>query len=218
MHGRWYALHHYNLLSPPGGRSNASRNNGVALKHRPLPRWGHSVAAIDGKLYLWGGCQESLPKCHSSPEKEKFLSRVEVFNPQTSFWEEKPTTGSPPIGCYWNAFATIAKNLYTFGGYCGHGKCYHNAVHQLDTVNLHWKELLATNPGDAPMKKWQCGMAGFVMDGDLYLCIFGGWGILSSASKTMKSEFVADRANPGCVWSNEIHFFNLTKGMQKYHC
>ena len=105
----------------------------------------------------------------------------------------------------------MSKNLFTFGGYCGHGKCYHNALHQLDLVNLHWKELMATNPEDAPMKKWQCGMVTFNQDGDSCLCLFGGWGILSSASKSYKHEFVADRANPGCIWSNELHFFNINK-------
>ena len=155
---------------------------------------------------------ENLPKVHSSTEKTQMLSAVEVFDPQTLLWERKPTTGNPPLGTYWNAYTTQGKYLYTFGGYCGHGKCYHNSVHQLDVNNLQWRERVAVNPGDAPMKKWQCGMVSCSLGEDEdYLCVFGGWGILSQTHKNMKHEFVADRANLGCVWSNELHLFNLKK-------
>ena len=159
---------------------------------------------------------ETLPKVHSSTEKTHFLSAVEIFDPHTLLWEKKQTTGTPPLGTYWNAYSTIDKFLYTFGGYCGHGKCYHNSIHQLDTSSLQWKERVAVNPGDAPMKKWQCGMVSYTLDDEEYLCIFGGWGILSPTHKNMKHEFVADRANLGCVWSNELHFFNLRKGIRIY--
>ena len=155
----------------------------------------------------------NLPKIHSSPEKTQFLSVVEVFDPQTLLWEQKPTTGTPPYGVYWNAYASIEKYMYTFGGYCGHGKCYHNSVHQLDTALFQWREVMVANPGECPMKKWQCGMVGFTQGEDNYLCVFGGWGVLSASHKNMKYEFVADRGNLGCVWSNELHFFNLTKGI-----
>ena len=182
------------------------------LNYQPTPRWGHSAASINGKLYIWGGCMENLPKVHSSTEKTQMLSAVEVFDPQTLLWERKPTTGNPPLGTYWNAYTTQGKYLYTFGGYCGHGKCYHNSVHQLDVNNLQWRERVAVNPGDAPMKKWQCGMVSCSLGEDEdYLCVFGGWGILSQTHKNMKHEFVADRANLGCVWSNELHLFNLKK-------
>ena len=92
------------------------------LNYQPTPRWGHSAASINGKLYIWGGCMENLPKVHSSTEKTQMLSAVEVFDPQTLLWERKPTTGNPPLGTYWNAYTTQGKYLYTFGGYCGHGK------------------------------------------------------------------------------------------------
>lgn len=184
----------------------------VITSYQPLPRWGHSIATINGKLYVWGGCMEILPKVHSSPEKTSLLSRIEVFDPQSLLWEQRNTTGPPPLGVYWNAYANDEKHMYTFGGYCGHGKCYHNTIHQLDMALLQWREVMATNPGDSPMKKWQCGMVTFNQGGENILCIFGGWGVLSSNHKNMKHEFVADRANLGCVWSNELHFFNLSKG------
>ena len=155
---------------------------------------------------------ENLPKVHSSAEKTQLLSVVEVFDPQTLLWERKHTTGNPPLGVYWNAYSTQEKHMHTFGGYCGHGKCYHNSVHQLDVIAMQWREMMPSNPGDSPMKKWQCGMVSFSLGEENYLCMFGGWGVLSPNHKNMEHEFVADRANLGCVWSNELHFFNLTKG------
>lgn len=192
--------------------STISEHDDHYHSYQPTPRWGHSAATINGKLYIWGGCMENLPKVHSSAEKTQLLSIVEVFDPHTLLWERKHTTGNPPLGVYWNAYSTQEKNMHTFGGYCGHGKCYHNSVHQLDIIAMQWREMMPSNPGDSPMKKWQCGMASFSLGEENYLCVFGGWGVLSPNHKNMEHEFVADRANLGCVWSNELHFFNLTKG------
>lgn len=191
--------------------------NGYIKPYKPAPRWGHSAASVNGKLYVWGGCLESLPKAHSSPEKTQLLSYIEVFDPQSRLWVQKHTSGTPPLGVYWNAYSSLGRSLFTFGGYCGHGKCYHNSVHQLDVTSLCWREMMPTNPGKAPMKKWQCGMVAFTLEGESLLCIFGGWGVLSSNHKNMQHEFVADRANLGCVWSNELHFYSLNEG-QRARC
>ena len=50
------------------------------------------------KLYNWGGCQDGLPGVHSSEEKRKFLSNIDVLHLETGIWQNKPTTGDPHPG------------------------------------------------------------------------------------------------------------------------
>ena len=47
----------------------------------PTPRWMHSAAVVDGKIYVIGGAS-------SQPDSSK-LSTVEVYDPATDTWERK---------------------------------------------------------------------------------------------------------------------------------
>jgi len=48
----------------------------------PAARFGHVAAAVNGKLYLWGGLRRDLPKIHDGPSKTKLTSVVDVLDPQ----------------------------------------------------------------------------------------------------------------------------------------
>ena len=56
---------------------------------------------------MWGGCQPSLPNAHKSEEKRLVSSAVEVFHLPTRKWEQKPTTGNPPLGVSYYAATAI---------------------------------------------------------------------------------------------------------------
>lgn len=60
-----------------------------------------------------------------------------------------------------------------------------------------------------PMKKSRCGMFHFEVDGNSYLCVFGGTGLLCSANQS-QATYIPWRENPDWGWTNEIHFFELT--------
>ena len=55
---------------------------GVLSCYEPAPRYGHVAAAVDGKLYLWGGLRRDLPEIHDGPAKTAITSVVDVLDPQ----------------------------------------------------------------------------------------------------------------------------------------
>ena len=50
--------------------------------YEPAPRWGHVAAAVEGKLYVWGGFRKDLPQVHDGPTKTVFTSVVDVLDIQ----------------------------------------------------------------------------------------------------------------------------------------
>ena len=72
---------------------------------------------------MWGGNQPGLPRVHDSEEKKASSSVMEVCHLASGRWEQKPTTGTPPLGVYGYASAVIGREIFFFGGYCGHGDC-----------------------------------------------------------------------------------------------
>ena len=139
----------------------------------PAGRDEHGTAVVDNQLYLWGGYQRGMPEVHHSAEKRQFYSSVEVFDVNTGCWEQRTTRGTPPLGVQAYSCVAIRNELHYFGGYCGHGYCYHNSVHS----TLQWRMLApSTTEGGAPMQKSLCGMVHFT-DGeeDLLYVVVGGW-------------------------------------------
>ena len=54
------------------------------LWYEPAPRYAHVAAAIEGKLYVWGGMRRDLPAVHEGPEKTAITSIVDVLDPQVN--------------------------------------------------------------------------------------------------------------------------------------
>ena len=98
---------------------------------------------------------------HSSEEKRKFLSNIDVLHLETGIWHNKPTTGDPHPGVWGYACTAIEnkRKLFFFGGYCGHRGCYHNNISQLDPDTLIWSNIAGgDHQRDGPMKKSWCGI------------------------------------------------------------
>ena len=55
-----------------------------ALCYEPAPRYGHVAAAVEGKLYVWGGKRRDLPAVHDGPAKTGITSVVDVLDPQVN--------------------------------------------------------------------------------------------------------------------------------------
>uniref|UniRef100_A0A1X7TB19 Uncharacterized protein n=1 Tax=Amphimedon queenslandica TaxID=400682 RepID=A0A1X7TB19_AMPQE len=91
-------------------------------------------------------------------------SVVEVCNLKSGRWEQKPTTGDPPLGVHSYAAAVIRNEIFFFGGWCGHDNCYHNSLFSFNVDTLNWKELSPTTSHHGPMMRVQCGMTATIPD------------------------------------------------------
>uniref|UniRef100_A0A1X7UFZ0 Uncharacterized protein n=1 Tax=Amphimedon queenslandica TaxID=400682 RepID=A0A1X7UFZ0_AMPQE len=146
-----------------------------APDYQPVVRRDHSTVRVGDYLYMWGGRQwPDLPEVHNNEKKKSMCSVMEVCHLRTGRWEQKPTTGNPPLGVMNYAAAAIGREIFYFGGYCGHDDCCHNILINVNTFN--WKELSPTTSHHGPMMKWYCDMIAIKVNGEDYLVVIGGFG------------------------------------------
>ena len=82
------------------------------IDYQPKERGCLSTVRVGDYLYMWGGDQSDIPKVHSNEEKKSLMSVVEIFHLPTSRWEQRPTTGNPPLGVYDYASAVIGNEIF----------------------------------------------------------------------------------------------------------
>ena len=164
---------------------------------------------------MWVGLQLSLPEVHNSDEKRAMCSVMEVCHLATGRWEQKPTTGTPPLGIWNYASAAIGNKIFYYGGFCGHGNCSHNNLHSFNVDTFHWEELSPTTPHHGPMMKYCCGMIAAQLDGENYLVVIGGRGPSSNTPTQVGAQY-SDTVNylKRC---NEIHYYKLSSGQYYDH-
>ena len=173
-----------------------------------MERDGHSTVKVGDYLYLWGGDQPGLPVVHDSEEKKSMSSVMEVCHLASGGrWEQKPTTGTPPLGVRGYAAAAIGNEIFYYGGYCGHGRCYHNSLYSFNVDTFNWKELSLTSH-HGPMMKYYCGMVAVQLDGEDYLVVIGGMGPFVSNTPKQAGAQYSDYG----IRCNEIHYYKLSSG------
>ncbi|XP_019854478.1 PREDICTED: uncharacterized protein LOC109583530 [Amphimedon queenslandica] len=187
-----------------------------APDYQPGKRDKHSTVRVGDYLYMWGGGQPDLPTVHNNEEKKSMCSVMEVCHLRTGRWEQKPTTGNPPLGVRGYAAAAIGREIFYFGGYCNHGDCYYNSLYSFNVDTFKWKKLspIYTTSHHGPMMKAYCGMVAIKVNGEDYLVVIGGLGPMASSNNTPPQ--------PGAQYSgggfityqrcNEIHFYKLSTG------
>ena len=153
---------------------------------------------------MWVGVQAGLPWVHDSEEKKAATSVMEVCSLASGRWEQKPTTGTPPLGVYGYAAAVIGREIFFFGGDCGHTGCYHNSIFSFNVDTFNWKELSPTSPHHGPMMKGYCGMVAVQLEGEAYLVVIGGSG--------QQPDGTQRGAQYESGYCNEIHYYKLSSG------
>ena len=160
---------------------------------------------------MWGGNQPGLPGVHDSEEKKASSSVMEVCHLASGRWEQKPTTGTPPLGVYGYAAAVIGREIFFFGGYCGHGDCYHNSLFSFNVDTFNWKELSPTSPHHGPMMKRYCGMAAVQFEEEAFLVVIGGSNREGQQPGTQHGAQYKS-GSFSAQYCNEIHYYKLSSG------
>ena len=161
----------------------------------PSPRWYPFSAAVEGKVYLYGGRTGDFLK-----ETTTLKTTVHTFDGYLEQWEKIGTWGYSPPGLYRGACASTGHHLYVYGGFDGNQDT--GSLHRLDTWTLMWTQLHQSANAD-PMHKRNCGMVSHGKE----LILFGGFGLQSNHTQ------------PGAEYdggyTNELHSFKLkeSKGM-----
>ena len=161
---------------------------------------------------MWVGDQPGLPPVHDSEEKKAATSIMEVCDLASGRWEQKPTTGTPPLGVYGYAAAVIGREIFFFGGHCGHTGCYHNSLFSFNVDTFNWKELSPTSPHHGPMMKRYCGMVAVQLEEEAYLVVIGGSNRKGQQPGTQRdAQYESDRYGID-QYCNEIHYYKLSSG------
>ena len=174
------------MASPPGHPPS---------QYEPAGRYCHCSAIVYRKKYTYGG--------YCGAGGVPTLTAVDIFDFETELWQQTPTSGDPPPGYYGASCTVIGAHLFHFGGFNPESG-YCNTIHRLDTINLTWSTLPATNPHEAPMRK---NGAGIIVYANL-LIISGGKGILPK-QRLPGREYVPDPEYEGEGWTNEVHCFHV---------
>ena len=77
--------------------------------YQPVEGREHSTIKVGGYLCMWGGWQSGFPEEHDSEKKKSMSSVMEVCPLPSGRWEQKPTTGTPPLGVWGYTVAAIGK-------------------------------------------------------------------------------------------------------------
>jgi kelch-like protein 10 len=117
----------------------------------PAPRFGYSIAAFDGKVYLFGGWDGG-----------RFVNSVLRYDPTTDRWSQH---ASMSISRGFSGAAVIGKLIYMVGGYAD-GR-------EFNTCERYWPEEDRWE-ACAPMTVARGGL-GLVTVGDRLYALGGGW-------------------------------------------
>ena len=101
------------------------------IDYEPAKRYNHSTVIVGDCLYMWGGYKGDRPKKHNIEIERRGSSFVEVLHLPTGRWEQKPTTGDPPLGIIKYAAVAIGNEIFYYGGRCSHGRSDDNVLYSL---------------------------------------------------------------------------------------
>ena len=108
------------------------------------------------------------------------------------------------------ASCAIGSKLYFFGGWCNHGNCDHNSLHELDTDDYKWS-LCLVKSDNGPIKKSDCGMVAIQQT----LLVVGGIGSPPKSPQPL-AQYDGEGLLAGLARTNEHHLHNLGTGKLRF--
>ena len=132
----------------------AAEGKWVRKADMPTPRFGSSIAEIDGKLFVIGGSQG-----------DRRLATVEVYDPATDTWTPR---AAMPAARKNTAAAVVNGIIYVFGGTRLTAQGSLRTTEAYDPTTDTW-----TKKKDMPTAR--SGQAALPFQGKIY--VIGGWGV-----------------------------------------
>ena len=163
-------------------------------------------------MYLWGGSTVTQnAETGSKDAGIQLANRIEQFDPYLEVWRQLNTTGIPHPGLDSVACASIADQVYMYGG--GSRKLYEGVLSCLNLNTLTWSQLCQEATAGGPMRKDSCGMVSFHGD---QLAVIGGYGYPTSLTQLPPgATFIRDaNVTDGGGWTNEVHIFSINQGIR----
>jgi len=144
----------------PGYTQNGSWKSSVTLI--PTQKlWAHSGAAVDGKIYIFGGYEQKTEDFRLSICQPEIL----VYYPEADLWQTKLRSLIPARA--WASAVSFQNDIYIIGGYGD----YHN-WYSYSQLNIYHSESDSWNQKAKPMSLRRHGSAACVLGGKIY-CIGG---------------------------------------------
>ena len=140
------------------------------IDYEPAKRSYHSTVIVGDCLYMWGGKRGDHPREHNIETERRDSSFVEVLHLPTGRWEQKPTTGDPPLGIIQYAAVAIGNEIFYYRGHCSHHH-YDDVLYSLNVDTFKWRKVVPTNSKDGPKEKDDYGMIAVKIEGEDYLVI-----------------------------------------------
>ena len=173
--------------------------------YEPAARLSHASCSIDSGVFVRGGRTRDF-ESGSRNARIKLANVIELFDPFLEVWRQLNTTGTPHPGLYFAACASVADDVYMYGG--DSGERFEGVLSYFDTKKLTWSQLCPEATAGAPMRKCGCGLI-IVHDN---IIVIGGYGIPTGPTQLGASFIKNNKRTDGSGWTNEIHSFSICIG------
>ena len=177
--------------------------------YEPAARLSHVSCSVASGVFVRGGRTSDFESA-SKKARIKLANVIELFDPYLEVWRQPNTTGTPHPGLTGAACASVADDVYMYGGYSG--KRVEGVLSYFDMKKLTWSQLCPEATAGAPMRKCGCGL--FIVHKNII--VIGGYGIPTDPTQLGASFIKNNERTDGSGWTNEVHSFNIAQGSHSY--
>ena len=177
--------------------------------YQPAARFYHVSCSIESGVFVRGGRTSDFESA-SKKARIKVAKVIELFDPYLEVWRQLNTTGTPHPGLSSVACASVADDVYMYGGFSG--ERIEGVLSYFDMKKLTWSQLCPEATAGAPMRKFGCGLI-IVHDN---VIVIGGCGIPTDPTQLGASFIKNNDISDGRGWTNEVHTFNIGQGSHSY--
>ena len=173
--------------------------------YEPTARYYHASCSVSSGVIVRGGRTHDF-ESGSKDARIKLANIIELFDPYLEVWCQLNTTGTPHPGLSSSACASVADQVYMYGGHIG--KSTKGVLSYFDMKKLTWSQLCPEATAGAPMRKFGCGLI-IVHEN---LVVVGGFGYPTGPTQMGGTFIKCTKFSDGSGWTNEIHNFNIDQG------